>query len=61
MPSSVEDLLRRHARPLSERSGSEAHWSQVAQVVLPRSGFFLGRRIPGGKHTEDIMIASIRV
>ena len=44
---SADDLLRRHARLISERSIWESHWREVAQHVLPRSDFFQGRLLPG--------------
>lgn len=55
MPHSADELLRRHARLLSERVVWESHWAEVAQHVLPRSDFFMGRRNPGEKHTEKIV------
>jgi hypothetical protein len=51
MPHSADELLRRHARLLSERVVWEFHWAEVVQHVLPRSDFFMGRRNPGEKHT----------
>ena len=58
MPHSADELLRRHARLLSERVVWESHWTEVAQHVLPRSDFFQGRRNPGDKHTEKILDAT---
>ena len=58
MPHSADELLRRHARLLSERVLWESHWAEVAQHVLPRSDFFQGRRNPGEKHTEKILDAT---
>ena len=58
MPHSADELLRRHARLLSERVVWESHWAEVAQHVLPRSDFFMGRRNPGEKHTEKIYDAT---
>ena len=58
MPHSADELLRRHARLLSERVVWESHWDEVAQHVLPRSDFFQGRRNPGDKHTEKILDAT---
>jgi hypothetical protein len=58
MPHSADDLLRRHSRLLSERSIWESHWREVAQHVLPRSDFFMGRRVPGDKYTEKIYDAT---
>jgi hypothetical protein len=58
MPHSADELLRRHARLLSERVLWESHWAEVAQHVLPRSDFFMGRRNPGEKHTEKIYDAT---
>ncbi len=58
MPHSADELLRRHARLLSERVVWESLWAEVAQHVLPRSDFFMGRRNPGEKHTEKIYDAT---
>ena len=39
----------------SERSVWEAHWKEVAQVVLPRSDWFQGgARTPGEKRTQSL-------
>ena len=58
MPHSADELLRRHARLLSERVVWESYWAEVAQHVLPRSDFFMGRRNLGEKHTEKILDAT---
>ncbi len=55
MPHSADELLRRHARLLSERVLWESHWAEVAQHVLPRADCFIGRRYSGEKHTEKSM------
>jgi len=44
---------------LGARSVWEAHWKEVAEVVLPRSDWFRAAgRVPGDKHTEQLFDAT---
>jgi hypothetical protein len=49
------DIIRRFDVMQADRAIWEAHWREVAQVVLPRSDWFRGSaRVSGDKHTEKL-------
>lgn len=53
------EICLRHEQMLNSRAIWEAHWKEVAEVVLPRSDWFRNAgRVPGDKHTEQLFDAT---
>ncbi len=50
----ADDLVDRHEQLKDKRSTWEAHWDEIARLVLPRYADFSGAREKGGKRTEEI-------
>ncbi len=54
MTDDTEELLARFKRLQDERRVWEAHWQELAEVMLPRRADFTGARAEGEKRTEQI-------
>lgn len=54
MTKEVEDILARHKNLTNDRRQWEAHWQELAEIMLPRRADFTGHRAEGEKRTEKI-------
>lgn len=54
MDGHIEDILARFKTLTDERREWDAHWQELAEVMLPRRASFTTEAVPGGKRTEKI-------
>ena len=54
MTKDIEDLLGRHKDMRAKRRPWEAHWQELAELMLPRRAAFTGERKEGEKRSANI-------